>query len=69
MDQLEAQAQKASQAYQEASQALNYHKQSRANLCRQYDFDPKATITDWQDRLVQAQSAYTQTSSTYQEKQ
>ena len=68
VDQLEAQAQTASQAYQEASQALNYHKQSRANLCRQYDFDPKATITDWQDRLDQAQSAYKQASAAYQEK-
>ncbi|MCY3062057.1 AAA family ATPase [Aerococcus sp. Group 1] len=68
VDQLEAQAQKASQAYQKASEAINYHKQSRANLCRQYGFDPKATITDWQDRLDQAQSAYKQASSTYQEK-
>ncbi|MCY3039651.1 AAA family ATPase [Aerococcus sp. Group 2] len=68
VDQLEAQAQAASQAYQEASQALNYHKQSRANLCRQYGFDPKTTITDWQDRLDQAQNSYNQASAAYQEK-
>ncbi|WP_195853416.1 AAA family ATPase [Aerococcus urinae] len=69
VDQLEARAQDASQAYQTASQALNYHKQSRADLCKQYNFDPKASARDWQDRLDQAQDAYDQASAAYQEKQ
>ncbi|MDK6728021.1 hypothetical protein CYJ29_06340 [Aerococcus loyolae] len=69
VDQLEARAQEASQAYQKVSQDLSYHKQSRADLCRQYDFDTQASASDWQDRLDQAQASYSQARVAYQEKQ